>query len=283
MDYFADNFKKLKIARFYLVTPFPGGAENLSQVLKNEFSMPVDSGRLFPLTASVNSAVAATASYGLTLSSSDKGGARKINLKGADATTAAPVAALSWEEEKKKLQDLAIAVILGLVVLIAVAYFTLSGMIHTKKIELQRATLQYPKAESVSISEPIEALQTKQTEVQQKIAYYAKIFDQRVYVTPKMNALAKLVPANIQLQQLSFNNEISAQGSSVINLRIVGRVLASGSANETTVLNKLVSQLSGNKEFMAGIDEIKIVSTQRSVAETSPGMKFTLDCSTRKT
>ena len=43
------------------------------------------------------------------------------------------------------------------------------------------------------------------------------------------------------------------------------------------------SQLSESKEFMAGLEEIKIVSTQRVTGTGAPSMKFTLECGAKRT
>jgi len=282
MDYFNDNFKKLKLGRFYLAAPFPGDAQSLSQVLRSEFSVPVDSGKLFQPPTSFTSTAASAAAYGLTLSAQEKQGSRRIDLKGADATTTAPVAALSWEEEKKQLHNLAVTEILGLAVFFAVVYFAMSGITNAKKMELQKAMLKYPKAESAVISEPIETLQTKGMEAQKKIAFFSELIDRRVYFTSKMNALAKTVPANVQLQRLSLVDDVSDQGRSTFSIRLVGHVSAPQAGGELTTVNKLVSGLVESEEFMSGFDEIKIVSTQRTTIGTEPVMKFTLDCAAKK-
>lgn len=282
VDYFNENFKKLKLGRFYLATPLPGDAQSLSQVLKNEFFVPVDSGKLFEPPTSFTSTAASAAAYGLTLNAQEKKGSRRIDLKGADATTAAPVAALSWEEEKKQLHDLAVKEILGLAVFFAVAHFAMSGMTNAKKIELQKAMLRYPKAESATISESMETLQTKELEVQKKIAFCSELLDKRVYFTSKMNVLAKTVPANVQLQRLNLVDDVSDRGRSALSIRLAGHVSTPQAGGELTTVNKLVSALVESKEFMAGFDEIKIVSTQRTVVGTEPVMKFTLECAAKK-
>ena len=284
LDYFNDNFKMLKVNRFYLAVPFPGDTKGLLQVLRSEFLVPADAGKLFQEVVATGTAStsASTAAYGLTLSASEARGSRGINLKAAEASSGTPSATLNWEEEKKQLRDLATTEILVFAALTVIVYFLLSGVLSAQKAELQKAIAKYPQTKNASISEPIEALETKGMEVQRRIAFYSQLIDKRVYFTAKMSSLAKLIPPNIQLQQLTYADDISARGSSVVSLRIHGIVRSSGDESELTLLNKLVARLTDDKDFMAGMDEIKIVSTQRTAIESVPAMRFALDCLTKK-
>ncbi len=282
MDYFNENFKKNQIEDFYLANPFPGNSEHLAAALKSEFSLQTHSEKILDTNPAYSCTAAMLAAYGLTLTAMEKKTAPKINLKAIE-TNISPIApTLTWEEEKKQLNDLAVTEIIGLIIFFAVVYFVLSGMANTKKSQLDKITQKYPKAESASISDPLSQLQNKELEIQDKSASYTELVDKRVYFTAKMNALAKLVPESIQLQHLTYNDDVSLKGESTISLRLTGFVTTTEVGGELSAVNKFVAQLISDKGFMAGLNEIKIMSTQRTAFNAQPATKFVLDCATTR-
>ena len=280
LDYFSENFSNLKVQRIHLATPFFGETQTACDALRKELSLPADAGNLFEPPSAASSTTAAAAAYGLTLGALEKQRTRRINLKPTEAMTAAPV--LTWEEEKKQLQDLASKEIIGIAVLFAGLFFLLSSATNAKRQELQAAVASHPKAQGAGLTESVSDLQNKEALMTQKIAFFNLLVDKRVYFTTKMNELAKWVPPNVRLSQWSYTDEITPAGTSNVVMTIEGYVLSSDAGSELSVVNKLVSNLTGDGEFMQGFEEIRIARTAKEELPDRTVTKFTLDCSTKR-
>jgi hypothetical protein len=280
IDYFSENFKDMKLQRVFVVTPFAGDTQTLCRALSKELSIPADSGSLFEPPAAAVSTSAAVAVYGLTLASLEKRGTKRISLKPTEQQTVAPL--VTWEEEKKQLQDLATKEIIGLAIVFAAVFFVLGGMAGKKDKELQMAIENHPKAKSATLADSLSALQDKESKMTQKVAFFNSLDKQRVYFTIKMNEMAKTVPANVRLAEWTYQDELTQQGVSDVVMRIDGYVLSAEGSSELSVVNKFVAQLSQNTEFMLGLTEIRIARTSKALVDERSVTKFSLECSRKQ-
>lgn len=276
LDYFYENFKNMKVQRLFLVAPFSGEMNTVCGALQSDLSIPADSGTLFqPPSASI-STTAAVAAYGLTLQPVKKKSVRRVSLKPTEATSTAPI--VTWEQEKKQLQDLAIKEILAIAAALVVVYFLMANLAGFKQKELQKAIGSYPAAQSANLSESLDGLQTKQSTIAQKMAFFNLLSEKRVYFTPKMNELAKSVPPNVQLVKWVYTDTLNTQGASDVVMKLEGYVLSPEAGSELSVMNKMITQLSENKIFMMGFSEIRIGRTSKDEIEGKAVTRFTLDC-----
>lgn len=280
LDYFSENFKTMKVERIFVATPFAGQTATLCEALGRELSLPADAGSLFEPPAGAVSTTAATAAYGLTLGAIDKKG-RRISLKPTEQSTAAPV--VTWEQEKKQLQDLATKELIGVLAFLALLYFLIGGSASSKNQELQRAIESYPKAKAATLNESLGELQGKENAVNQKSAFFRNLDENRVYFTTKMNELAKTVPPNVRLSQWTYVDELNLKGGSDVLMKIEGYVMSAEMGGELTAVNRLVQQLMENKEFMQGLSEIRIARTSKTLVDEQTVTKFTLDCANKRT
>ena len=276
-DYFSENFKEEKIGKIHLVTVTSDAARQaLQEAMQKELSLPVEIAQ-FPQKAAAgqvfSTGIAAT--YGLVLGDLLPSKNKKIDLKPADGSTGVT---MTLEEEKKQLQDMAVKEILMVAAVLVGLYILLSGTISSKNAELQKVFATYPTTDSASIKEPLPSLQAKQTQILEKIAFAGNLLDRRNYFTLKMNELAKLVPPQMRLAQLHYDDTINARGGSDLTLHLEGYVFSSEAGSELSAINRLVKQLLENKDFMEGIDEIKIASTKRAMVKAVPATRFVLDC-----
>ena len=280
IDYFLENFKNMKLQRIFLATPFFGQTQTVCDALSKELSLPAESGSLFDPPGGAISATAGTAVYGLSLGVLEKRAAKRISLKPTETTAAAPI--VTWEQEKKQLQDIATKEIMGLAVVFGVLFFLLGGMANSKNNDLQKAIEAYPKAQNASLAEPLASLQGKEMQANQKASFFNSLRENRVYFTTKMNELAKIVPPSVKLSQWTYTDEPNAQGLSEITMRIDGFVMTPDSGGELSVINRLVTQLTESKDFMKGFAEIRIARTSKAQVDELMVTKFTLDCSAKK-
>ena len=280
-DYFFQNFKNEKIGKIYVVgSSSDASRQALLEAAQKDLALPAELIQ-FPqkIGAGQIFTTGMAASYGLVLArlSSDK--SKKINLKPAEGTSGKP---LTWPEEKKQLQDLAMKEILGVAAALVGLYLILSSVVSSKNSELERALSAYPKAESASIQDSLNDLEVKRIQLNEKLAFGAALLDQRSYFTLKMNELAKNIPAQVYLTKLHYDDTTNNRGGSDLVIHLEGYALSTEIGSELSVINKLVQQLSENKDFMMGFDEIKIASTKRALYKTLPATKFILDCSSLK-
>jgi len=280
LDYFSENFKDMKVERLFLVTPFYGDTGAVCEALQKELSIPADSGSLFQPSSPAVSTTAAVAAYGLTLAAVEKRAGRRVSLKPNEAASAEPI--ITWEEEKKQLQDLATKEILGIAAVLAIVFFVLGGMASTKKQELQKAIDSYPAAQTASLSEPLADLQSKQTTMAQKIGFFTSLLEKRVYFTVKMNEITKLVPSNIRLTRWIYEDNVNAQGVSEIVMKIEGRVISSEAGSELSSINKMAAQMTENKNFMQGVSAVRVARTSKESFEGKSATHFLIECSKAK-
>ncbi len=280
LDYFSENFKDIKVQRLFLVTPFSGEATMVSEALQKELLIPADCGTLFQPPGPAVSTTAAVAAYGLTIGAIEKKTARRVSLKPTEAASTAPI--ITWEEEKKQLQDLATKEIIGIAVVLVIAYFFMANVTGSKKNELQKTIESYPVAQSASLNESLADLQSKQAATAKKINFFNTLVEKRVYFTTKMNELAKSMPPNIRFVKWTYSDVLSAEGESNVVMEMAGYVLSSDAGSELSVLNKLVAQLKENKNFMFGFSEIRIGRTSKDDLDGKTVTRFSLDCLKKK-
>ncbi len=273
-DYFAENFKSQKISKVCLLMDKSDQTQKLEDLLRNEFLVPVETSTLLPSLRSEGVSVAQrSAVYGLSIAK-----AKSVNLISSESIQAsAPT--MSWADEKKYLQDLATKAILGVAAVLFVAFMLLNQLATSKRNELARVAQNYPASNSVSISDPIQQIKAKESELMEKVAFAVNFFDKRPYLTPTLSELPRIIPANVLLTQLKYESSSSEKGFTNSTLRLEGYVLTSDVAGkELSNVNKMVQQLSDSKDFMTGFDSIKINSTKRVTYKNAPVTRFSIDC-----
>lgn len=280
LDYFSENFKDMKVQRLFVTTPFFGDAAAVCEALQRELSIPADSGTLFQPPSPATSTTAAVAAYGLTLTAVEKKAGRRASLKPTETNAAEPI--ITWEEEKKQLQDMVTKEIIGIIAVLAIIYFIIGGMTSAKKKELQKAISSYPVAQSANLSEPLGDLQNKQTAMAQKMGFFTSLTDKRFFFTSKMNEMTKLVPMNIRLTKWTYEDNINPQGLSNILMKIEGQVLSSETGSELSAVNRMAAQMSENKTFMQGVSGIRVARTSKEALDGKTVTHFVIECSKEK-
>lgn len=278
-DYFSENFKSLKISKVSLLMDKTDQTQQLEDLLRSEFSVSVETIALLPSLKNDNVSVAQrSAAYGLSLS---KG--KSVNLMSSESVQAsAPV--MSWDDEKKYLQDLATKGIIGAGAVLLVIFLILNQWVSSKQTALTRLAAVYPASKTASISEPLAELKAKELTLMGKMSFVNNFFDKRTYLTPALNELPRLIPANVLLTQMKYDSSPADNGFTASTLHIEGFLLTMDAAGkELSSVNKIVQLLSDSKEFKSGFDSIKIGSTKRVTFKGAPVTRFSLDCTkTRK-
>ena len=273
-DYFVENFKSQKIAKICLLMEKTDQAQKLEDLLRNEFSVLVETNSLLPALRSENVSVAQRAAvYGLSIAK-----AKSVNLMSSEAVQAsAPT--MSWSDEKKYLQDLATKSIIGVAAALFIVYLGLNQFSSSKKGELARLAATYPASKKASMSDPLPKLKVAETALLEKVTFSVNFFEKRPFLTPALNELPRLIPANVLLTQMRYDSSVADRGLASAILHLEGYILTADAAGkDLSNVNKMVQQFSDNKEFMSGFDSIKINSTKRVTYKGAPVTRFSIDC-----
>jgi hypothetical protein len=220
--------------------------------------------------------LAMAAAYGCALSG--KGVKDKpINLLPLGVVGDAPQT--NWIEEKKALKQLAtkemLVVIAVLFVLYVLSYFVILG----KRAGLDRSMAAYPSVSNATIREPLEAIQVKSAAANEQYRYLANLINKRPFFTSKLDQLVRMVPRHIRLSVLRYSDLPDRSGNSSLSLHLEG-YMRSDTGGEFAAINKFVSQLTANKDFMQGLSSVRISSTKKTVLNDAIVTKFSLDCVT---
>ena len=274
LDYFYDNFKGEKVTHLHLSGAGGESSRVLEEAIRKELSLAVQSSNFLQTICGEGKTAssAVVVAYGLALGALLN--IKRANLRSADSTEAV----VSWEDEKKLLQDEGVKGILGAVGLLFLVYLYLANVVNSKNAAFKKAVEEYPKALSAGIQEPITDLQNKSTLLLQKSSFVGNVLDKRVSLTAKLNELVKIVPENVRLLQMRYEDSINSLGMCEPALHLEGVAVSLEGGSDLSVVNQLVQQMSANPEFMRGFDEIKISSTKRTTVDSSPALKFSLEC-----
>ncbi len=272
-DYFNENFKYQKISKICLLMEKEGQAQKLEELLRNEFSVPVETQTLLPsLRTDEVSAAKRAAVYGLCIS---KG--KSVNLMSSESLQAS-APSMTWSDEKKHLQDLATKAIIGTAAGLFLIFLALNHFTASANKELLKLAEKYPESKSISITQPLEDIKRKEMELMEKATIAVNFFEKRPYFTPALSELPRLIPANVLLTQMKYDSALSDRGIANSALHIEGYLLTGEAGKELSSVNKMIQQLSESKEFMSGFDNIKINSTKRVTFKGLPVTRFSLDC-----
>ena len=276
LDYFYENFKEEKVEKIHLAIASAENTKPLQEALQKEFSLPVENAQ-FPNILEQNraSTPAMAATYGLALGRLLPEKGKRVNLHPSEG---GQTQTLSWNEEKKQLQDLAVKETLAVAGVIFILSLLLSNFVAAKQADLRKTMDAYPKAASAKIEDPLDALKTKESRLLTQTAFLSNFMDKRSYFTIKMNRFVRAVPEYVCLTALRFTGNVGTAGDEDLSLHLEGYVLSPESGGDITSVNKLVRQLASDNEFMRGFSDIKIGATRRDQFRGSPATRFSLDC-----
>ena len=191
-------------------------------------------------------------------------------------------APVSEEEQQARLKKLGIKIgflVVGLLVLLFVFQFNrLTG----KRNEVLRMKASYSKSAAANADMPYESLLSKNEETAARAWFASSLIDRRIFMTLKMNELAKAVPQNIVLTRMIYTNETPRDGSNLASMKFEGYVSSAEGSADLSAINKMISALSSSKEFMRGFQEVKISSAKKATVRSRQTIIFVVDCVTQR-
>lgn len=143
-------------------------------------------------------------------------------------------------------------------IILGAVHFWTAQQVEEKRKELNQVIALRPKEHSaLGMYAYQDILQIRQS-VEKSINFLNAIITERILLTEKFNALPALMPAGIWLTKITINNDLENKTS--LSLLIEGIAYHEKSAEEVTIVTKLVSNFKGDKKFSRGFSEIKLDS-----------------------
>ncbi|MCP4649319.1 MAG: pilus assembly protein PilM [PVC group bacterium] len=184
---------------------------------------------------------------------------------------------------KKKIFINKMMVIEGSALLISliVLFFLFSIFVSNEKSLLEKEKQNRPKFMELSHFKN-KQLKEGEKQIDKRLKKYKAMVSKRVYLTPKLNVLAKSVPKGIWFSDLNYGViKIPGKGKQKIGkiLKLSGRVFVEKKGTEIEIINKLTEDLKKNEDFFEGFKVIKTGSVKREEYMVIPVMGFSLQCS----
>ncbi len=280
LNYFAKNFKNEKVFRIVLSADLENDFKGWNKLLENELGMTV--GTTNPLNYDGSNRTYSSGmmtAIGLGLRGTSDLYSIELNLvpKGTERF-AQETLPMSESDERKLLKKAVLIETVAVIAIWMLVYYLFVGKISSDRIAIANK-LQAVSAKSAL---PLDQLGLKEAVLAGKASFLTRLIDKRIYLTTKMNEMARTVPTTIRMTALNYTDSEDKDGVSTTSLRIEGTVLSKLAGVELDVVSRLVAALGEDKEFMQGFDEVKIASIQNLMMKNTPMTKFIIDCSMTK-
>lgn len=282
LNYFSKNFKSLRIDQVVLCADLENEYRGLGNFLQQDSGIPVRAfnpvtlyGKQLPYSSGLVCAI------GLALRDTTYKKNEKINIFTAEHIKLEDgILPLSPEDEKILFQKTIVVGFLVALVLIGLVYLAMGARIRAVRAEvLKTAGISNVPPELARAS--ADEIKGRIAEIAKKNDFLTALVDKRTHATEKMSDLARLVPSEIHLSVFEYNDNEDNSGTSSIALRLEGHVIGAAAGGELAVLDELIKTMAGDKEFMRGLDEVKIASVQKTALDGAPALKFVLEATAR--
>jgi hypothetical protein len=282
LNYFSKNFKSLRIDQVVLCADLENEYRGLGNFLQQDSDIPVRAfnpvtlyGKQLPYSSGLVCAI------GLALRDTAYKKNEKINIFTAEHIKLEDgILPLSPEDEKRLIQKTVVAGFLVALALVGLVYLAMGARVRAARAEaLKIAGIPNVPPELTRAS--ADEIKVRIAEVAKENEFLTALIDKRVNATEKMSGLARLVPGVIYLSVFEYNDNEDNSGTGLVAIRLEGHVVGAAPGGELAVLDGLIKSMAGDKEFMRGLDEVKIASVQKTILEGAPALKFVLEATAR--
>ena len=131
--------------------------------------------------------------------------------------------------------------------------------------ELKHTLSERPKVEVNIKSDNIEQLEKIKNEMEAKRHLLENLIVNRTYVTTRLMDLVKLVPKNMWLEEVNFEEKAQKKNIAKIDrlLNIKGYCIVEEKLSETDIVNDFLVELKGSKGIKEGMNKFDIVSVKK--------------------
>jgi len=132
--------------------------------------------------------------------------------------------------------------------------------------ELNRTLSERPKVEVSIKNDAIPELEKMKNEMEARKYALENIISSRTYVTPRLQDIADLMPKNMWLTELDFEEKIDKKNLSKISryLNIKGYYLIDERIEDKYTVNNFLAKLKGSSSINSGMAKADIVSVKRT-------------------
>jgi len=124
-------------------------------------------------------------------------------------------------------------------------FFITQGQIKTAKNELEKTRRKRPKVSAEIRNLDISQLRLKKKNLRREESVLKELIDGRIFLTPKLNELNKILPDNLWFKEISWKENPPS-----LNLR--GSVFWGDKQKETETITNLVSTIGKNELLKQG-------------------------------
>ena len=180
-------------------------------------------------------------------------------------------------------RPVAIQVGIGLVCLAGVWGLT-QQEIRVAKARAGVALQGYADIEQALTGKDKPQLELLRDEVTTRWKFLRQAVVQRISVTEKLDALAKLMPDGVWLDSISYFDRLSHTGAAEPTMRLQGNCFLPGRGNELTVVSDFVQEAKRQEDFFQGFATAQLI---RILEAEDPAQKysyrtFELDCTSKE-
>ena len=289
LNYFSKNFKNENLSKVILCADLKNTFKGWDAQMEAELGIPVRAGNplgSFTVDQVYSSGMTTAIGLGMRGCSHARGVNLSLALKGkfaadkpdAENPAVSPETAGVSEQEESFLKKIAFTEIAAVALIGAAAYFLFLGRLSAATADLAEVNRAVPAEYAL----PLDQLTVKEADLNKKIALLSRLVEKRIYLTTKLNEVAKTVPADVRLTALDYRDSEGKDGGSIISLKIEGAIPSVPAGVDLDAVNHLVAAFTADKEFMTGLDEVKLVSAQNMAAKEFSLTRFIINCSTKE-
>ncbi|MBU1852480.1 MAG: pilus assembly protein PilM [Candidatus Omnitrophica bacterium] len=130
--------------------------------------------------------------------------------------------------------------------------------------ELKHTLSTRPKVQISIKEDDVNELEKISNKIKEKKILLEGIISSRTYITTRLMDLAKLVPQDIWLTEVSFEEKVDKKNVSKISrqLSIMGYCVVSANMSETDIVNKFLTDLKQGRDIKKGMSKMGIASLE---------------------
>jgi Tfp pilus assembly PilM family ATPase len=181
---------------------------------------------------------------------------------------------------KRKGDFLKIALVnsVAAILLLAIFYSFITKGVSSAREELDRAKRELSGASATYADFAPADLQFLKSRLEQKLSAFKGKIDERIYLTVKLDILARSLPDGVWLKEIFFEETETAKGSSKREFLIKGSAFKQDKEG-IELVNEFYSNLKQNELFLRGFGEVKLTSISRDQVGDFKVTNFELLCS----
>lgn len=201
----------------------------------------------------------------------------KINFH--EEKVVSPVVKKPSVEEKSFLKRIFLwELVLGLVI-IFLLFIALSRQARIVKNNIEQARKTRERWDRTLVSLDKKELEKVYQEWNKKKNVFSRLLDKRIYLTPYLSELPRLLPSGVWLEALRFDSKIDEKGNKFMRLIIEGNVFTGNqNKSDSDLVNELVNNIKNSPLISAGFNKVELGFIEKSKIDKFNITRFKITC-----